>query len=192
MSFQGVAFACLLASTVWTPCRVSASTINGRHLVPVQLSLRAFLTHPMHTLMAAKGGAVRMKSICSIALIVPLKQQRVFCCCKRWLLCFNCLSFTTAGATTAAFYTDSNLSLPLMTADSALPLSPKTAASKCLLWCIGVFLLVPILDLSWCLGSERVVLAYCSPFTIWAFGSISAVGHTCLPDMRASCWTVGA
>jgi len=55
----------------------------GRHLVPVQLSLRAFLTHPMHTLMAAKCGAVRVNAICSIALIVPLKQQRMFCCCKR-------------------------------------------------------------------------------------------------------------
>ncbi len=189
MSFEGVAFACLLASTIWTP---TASTIIGMHLVPVQLSHRAFLTHPMHTLLAAKGGAVRVNAICSIALVVPLQQQRVFCCCKRWLLCFNCLSSTTAGATTAVFCTRSNFSLPLMAADLALPFSPKTAASKCLLWCVGIFLLVPIFELSWCLGSERVVLAYRSPFTIWAFDSSCTFGHSCLPDMRASCWTIGA
>jgi len=192
MSFQGVACACLHASTVWTPCRSSASTLTGRHLVPVQLSLRAFMTHPMHTLMTAKGGAVRMKSICSIALIVPLKQQCVLRCFKSWLLCLDCLSFTTAGATTVVFYTCSNFSLPLMAADLALPFSPKMAASKRLLWCVGVFLLVPIFDLSWCLGSKRVVLAYRSPFTIWAFGSSCAAGNSCLPDMRASCRTIGA
>ncbi len=192
MGFQGVAFANFLACTIWTPCGSIASTTIRTRLVPVQLSLRAFLTHPMHTLLAAKGGAVRVNAIQGIALIVPLKQQCVLRCFKRWLLCLDCLTFTTAGATTVVFYTCSNLGLPLIAADLALPFSPKTAASKRLLWCVGVFFLVPIFDLPWCLGSERVVLAYRSPFTIRAFGSPCAVRNSCLPDMRASCWTIGA
>ncbi len=158
----------------------------------MQSSRRAFLTYPMHTLMAPKGGAVGMNAIPSIALIVPLKQQRMMYCFKCGLLCFDCLSSTTARATTVLFYTCSNLSLPLMAADLTLPFSPKTAASKCLLWCVAVFLLVPISELSWCLGSESVVLAQRSPFTVWAFGSFCTIGHSCLPDMGASCWTIRA
>ena len=146
----------------------------------------------MHTLMAPKGGAVGMNAIPSIAFIVPLKQQRMMYCFQCGLLCVDCVSSTTARATTVLVYTCSNPSLPLMAADPTLPFSPKSAASKCLLWRFDVFGLVPIFHLSWCLGSKRVVLAYCSPFTIWAFTASCAAEHTCLPDMRASCWTVGA
>ncbi len=159
MGFQGVAFADFLASTIWTPCRVITSTIIRTRLVLVQSSRRASLTHPMHRLMAAKGGAVRVHAIHSIALIVPLKQQLMMCCFKCRLLYFDCLGFTTAGATTVPLYTYSDSSLPLMAADWALPFSPKSAASKRLLWCVDVFCLVPIFDLSRCLGSKRVVLA---------------------------------
>ena len=74
--------------------------------------------------MAAKGGAVGVNTIPSIALIVPLKQQRMMCCFKRWLLCSNRESYTSAGANTVFFYTRSNFSLPLMAAGLALTFSP--------------------------------------------------------------------
>ena len=160
------------------------------HLVSMQSSRRAFLTHPMHTLMAPKGGALGMNANPSIAFIVPLKQQRTMYCVQCGLLCVNCS--TTVRATTVLVYTCSNPSLPLMAADPTLPFSPKSAASKCLLWRFDVFGLVPIFHLSWCLGSKRAVLAHRSPVTVWALGSSCTVGHSCLPDMGASCWTIRA
>ena len=114
----------------------------------------------------------------SIAFIVPLKQQRTMYCVQCGLLCVNCVSSTTVRATTVLVYTCSNPSLPLMAADPTLPFSPKSAASKCLLWRFDVFGLVPIFHLSWCLGSKRVVLAHRSPVTVWALGSSCTVGHS--------------
>jgi len=53
----------------------------------VQLSSWTFLAHPMHMLVAAKGGVIGMNTICSIALIVPFKQQLMLRSYKRGLLC---------------------------------------------------------------------------------------------------------
>jgi hypothetical protein len=109
------------------------------------------------------------------------------------LLCGPSKSFATTARTTAVILrTVRNLTLPLMAADRALPVSSETTASKCLIRRLGIFVLIPVSCLSWCLGSESVVLADFSPFTIWAFTASCAVIHTCLPDMRASCWTVVA
>ncbi|KAA6421231.1 MAG: hypothetical protein FRX49_08930 [Trebouxia sp. A1-2] len=41
------------------------------------LSLWALVADPMHQLLAAKGNAMGVDAICSIALIVPFKQQRI-------------------------------------------------------------------------------------------------------------------
>ena len=111
---------------------------------------------------------------------------------KRWLNC-SPSKFTSATRTSAVLlHTFGNMSLPLMTAGGALPLSPEVAASKRLLRCLGILILVPVLHLARCFGSKRAVLTYCCPSTIWASGASCAVTHTCLPDMRASCWTAGA
>ena len=163
------------------------------HLIPVQVCFWTFLAHPMHKLPAAKGGHVGINTICSIALQVPFMQQLMLRCFKRGLLFSPCKSFVPATRTSAVvMHTLPDLSLPLMAADWALPFSPETTAGKHLLWCLGILVLVPILDLSRSLGSKRVVLAHFPPFTVWAFGAYCPAGHSCLPDMRASCWTIGA
>ncbi len=147
----------------------------------------------MHEFVAAKGGVVGMNAICSIVLIVPFTQQLMLCCFKSGLLCFPSKSLIIAKRTSAVvLHTVCNLSLPLVAADWALPLSHEVTPRKHLLRCLGVFSLIPVLELAWSFGSERVVLAYLSAFTKWAFAASCAVIHTCLPDMRASCWTVGA
>ncbi len=64
---------------------MSFSTITRSHLVLVQLSLWALLANPMHKFVAAKSGAAGMNAILEVALIVPLKQQWVLRCFKRWL-----------------------------------------------------------------------------------------------------------
>ncbi len=79
-----------------------------------------------------------------------------------------------------------------MAADRALPLSPAVTASKSLLRCVGVLVMIPIRYLSWCFGSKRAMLTHCSPCTIWAFVASCALEHTGHPEMRAPRWTVGA
>jgi len=106
---------------------------------------------------------------------------------------FRSKSLFNAKRTSAVvLHTVRDLSLSPVAAGWALPLSPEVTARKHLLRCLGVFSLIPVLELAWSFGSERVVLAYLSAFTKWAFAASCAVIHTCLPDMRASCWTVGA
>jgi len=149
---------------------------------------------PVHQLSAAKGGVMGMNAICSIALIVPIKQQGVLHCFKSWLfVCISNTRYSAASRTTMVISrTCGNFSLPLMAADRALPLSPEDTASKRLPRCLGILVLVPELQLAWCLGSKRAVLTHSPPCTIWAGVASGAAGHICLPDMRASCWTVGA
>jgi len=104
------------------------------------------MANPMHQLSAAKGGVVGMNAICGIALIVPFTQQLMLGCFKRWLLCFPSKSFVIATRTSAVIlHTVCNWSLPLMAADRALPLSSEVTASKCLLRCLGIFALIPVL-----------------------------------------------
>ena len=135
---------------------------------------------------------MRMNAICSIALIVPLKQQLMLRCLKRRLLC-SCYKFATATRTSAVFpYTVCNWSLPLMAACWALPLSPEVTARNRLLRCLGVLVMIPVFELTRCLGSKRVVLSHCLSCTIWAFVALCAALHSCLPDMRPSRWTIGA
>ncbi len=194
MRLQRIAIARSCAGTIWAPRTLSVGTVSGRFLVQMQLSLRAVVADPVHQLSAAKGGVMGMNAICSIALMVPMKQQGVLHCFESWLFVFvSDRKYSAASRTTTVIlHTFGNMSLPLMTADGALPLSPEVAASKRLLRCLVILVLVPVLHLARCFGSKRAVLTYCSPSTIWAFGASCAVTHTCLPDMRASCWTVGA
>ena len=160
----------------------------------MQLSLRAVVADPVHQLSAAKGGVMGMNAICRIALIVPFEQQRVLHCFKCWLLVFvsNTRCSAASRTSTVILHTFANYSLPLMAADWTLPLSPEDTASKRLLRCLGVLVMVPELQLARCLGSKRAVLTHSPPCTIWAAVALGAAGHNCLPDMRASCWTVGA
>ncbi len=65
-------------------------------------------------------------------------------------------------------------------------------ASKSLLRCLGIFPLIQVSCLSRCLGGQRAVPTQCFPLTKWAFGASCAVIHSRLPNMRVSCWTVGA
>ncbi len=193
MGFQRVAFAHLMTSTIWAPRSLASNAIRRAHLVLVHLSLWTLLAVPMNKLVAAKSGVVGMNAICSIALIVPFKQQWVLHCFKCWFLCFPSISFVTAQRTTAVIpHTLCNLGLPLVAADWALPLGPEVTARKHLLRCLGVLVMVPVLCLSWCFGSKRAVLTHSVPVTIWAFGASCTATHTCLLDMRAACWTVGA
>ena len=128
---QRVAFAYLMTSAVWTPFRVVASTVISTHLIPVQLSLGTLQTFPMHQLAAAKSGAVGMNAICTIALIVPFTQQLMTCCFKCGLLCFSSRNFVATKRTSAVvLHTVCNLSLPLMAADRALPVSSAITASS--------------------------------------------------------------
>ncbi len=110
MSFQRVAFAHLLASTIWAPRSLVSSANIRMRLVLVQLSLWTLLAVPVHKLVAGKGGVVGMNAICSIALVIPFKEQWVLHCFKCWLLCVpshsfvtttHPLSFCTRGATPA-------------------------------------------------------------------------------------------
>ncbi len=161
-----------MTSAVWTPLKVLAGTITSTHLIQVQLSLGAVEADPMHQFFAAKGGGVGLNAICSIALIVPFTQQLMLCCFKCGVLFFPFKSFVPATRTSAVvMHTLSDLSLPLMAADRALPVSSESTASKCLVRCLGILVLIPVLDLSRCLGSKRVVLADFPPFTIWTFGA---------------------
>jgi len=133
---------------------MSFSTITRSHLVLVQLSLWALLANPMHKFVAAKSGAAGMNAILEVALIVPLKQQWVLRCFKRWLF----VSANALRATTIILHTLCNLALPLVVACWALSLGPEVTASKRLLRCLGILVMVPVSCLSWCLGSKRVVL----------------------------------
>ncbi len=63
---------------------------------------------------------------------------------------------------------------------------------QCLIRRLGILVLIPVSCLSRCLDSKRLVLADFPPFTIGAFAASCAAGHLALPDMWASCWTVGA
>ncbi len=194
MSCQRVAFAHLLASTVWTACTSFACTTFRHHLVQVQLSLGAIAADPMHQLFAAKSSSLGINAAFRVALSVPLQQQWVLRCLKCWL-CKPISSRVTSTAlrTTGIIqHTRCNLSLPLMAACGALPLSPVITASKRLLRCLGILVTIPVLCLPRCLSSKRVVLTHCFPLTIWAFGASCAATDSCLPDMRASCWTVRA
>ena len=163
-------------------------------MIPVQLSLGALGADPMHQLSAAKGGVLGMNAVLGVALIVPFQQQWVLCCFKRRLFVTvsNRINFTASRTTTVIAHALRNLTLPLVAAYWTLPLSPEVTASKRLLRCFGVLVLIPVIDLSQCLSSQRAVLAYLSAFTIWAFGASCAAMHKSFPDMRASCWTVGA
>ncbi len=161
-----------MTSTVWTPCGALASTIESIHLIPVQLSLGAVMAHPMHQLFATKSGGAGMNAISSIVLIVPFMQQLMLCCFKCGMLFFPSRSFVATKRTSAVFSrTLCNLTLPLMTAVRALPVSSEATASNRLLRCLGVLVLTPVPQLAWCFGSERVVLAYRSAFTVWAVGA---------------------
>ncbi len=194
MSFQRVAFAHSLASTVWTACTSFAGTSLRHHLVQVHLSLGALVADPVHQLLAAKSGVLWMDAVLEVALSVPFKQQWVLRCFKRWLFVHvsNRSSLFASRATTVISHTLRNLTLPLVAACWALPLCPEATTSKHLLWCLGILVMIPISCLSRCLSSERAVLAHLSAFTIWAFGASCAFMHRRFPDVRASCWTVGA
>jgi len=126
----------------------------------VQLSLWALLANPMHKFVAAKSGAAGMNAILEVALIVPLKQQWVLRCFKRWLFvsASNITISNALRATTIILHTLCNLALPLVVACWALSLGPEVTASKRLLRCLGILVMVPVSCLSWCLGSKRVVL----------------------------------
>ena len=184
-----------MTSTIWTPLKSCASTITSTHLIPVQLSLRTLLAIPMHEFVAAKGVVVGMNAICSTALIVPLTQQvtdRQLRCFKRGLLCFLSKSLLNAKRTSAVvLHTVRDLSLSPVAAGWALPLSPEVTASKHLLRCLGVFFLIPVLELAWSFGSERVVLAYLSAFTKWAFGALCAIVRELCLRAAAKFWTAG-
>jgi len=153
-----------------------------------------YTADPVHKLFAAKGGGLWMNAFLDVALSVPVKQQRVLRCFKGWL-CVTISNRTNSVASRTAIvmsHTLRNISLPLKAACGALPLSPEVTASKRLLRYFGILVLIPILELARRLSSKRVVLAHLSAFTIWAFGALCAVMHSGFPDMRASCWTVGA
>ena len=160
MSLQRIAFAHLLASTIRATCSLPIGTIIGGHLVKMQLSRRAPVADPMHQLSAAKSGVLWVNAICSIALIVPFKQQLMLRCFKCWLL-GSPSNFATATRTSAVFlHTLCNLSLPLVVACWAFPRSAEVSASKRLLRCLGILVMVPISGLPWCLGSKRIVLTH--------------------------------
>ncbi len=146
----------------------------------------------MHQLLAGKGGVVRVDAILEVALKVPFKQQLMSCCFESWMPCQDLTALTAPRTTAVLPCTQCNLSLPLMATDWALPFSPEVAPRKHLLRRLRILVLIPVLDLSRCFGSKRIVLADFSPFTIWAFTACSAAEHTCPPDVRASYWTVGA
>jgi len=120
----------------------------------VHLSLGALVADPVHQLLAAKSGVLWMDAVLEVALSVPFKQQWVLRCFKRWLF----VSANALRATTIILHTLCNLALPLVVACWALSLGPEVTASKRLLRCLGILVMVPVSCLSWCLGSKRVVL----------------------------------
>ncbi len=158
MSLQRIALAHLLASTIWATCSLPIGAMIGRHLVQVQLSLRTLVADPMHPLLAAKGGIMRVDAILRVLLIVPLMQQWMLHCCKCWPRCTPSLSFATTGTAAVIFCSILHWSLPFKAACWALPLSLKFTAHQRLLRCLGILVMVPILCLSWCFGCQRVVL----------------------------------
>ena len=79
---------------------MSSGTIARHHSIPVHLSFGAPDADPMHLLFAAKGGVLRMYVVVDVALIVPFKQQWVFCRFKCWLC-----KLVTTGLNFAAFRT---------------------------------------------------------------------------------------
>ena len=194
MSFQRVAFAHTPTSTVWTACTSFAGTSLRHHLVQMHLSLGALVADPMHQLLAAKSGVLWMNAVLEVALSVPFKQQWVLRCFQRWLCvrASNRTSPSTSRAITVISHTLRNLTLPVVAACWALPLSPETTTSKDLFWCLGILVMIPVLCLSWCLSSKRAVLAHPSAFAIWAVGASCAFTQRHFPNMRISCWTLGA
>ena len=165
-------------------------TITSTHLVSVLLPLWTLLAYPMYKLVAFQCSGVRVYAIFSIALMIPLLQQGVFHCLKRWLL--RVLPATAVWASTINLV---NLfayrSLPLMFAVWTLPVSPGAAAGKCLLRCAGILVVVPISCYCGCFGGKRVVLAQLPALTIWAVSAACPVVNRTRPDMRAACWAVG-
>jgi len=128
------------------------------HLVLVELSLWALSANPMHQLAAAKGGLVEINAICSIAQVVPFRQQMLLRCFKCWLTCSRspCLSFTILGKTTVTRGTLRNLTSPLVAACWPLPLSPNQPPSGCLRMFAG-FLAVTICYSAFCIHAEPCI-----------------------------------
>lgn len=189
---QRVALAHLHAYTTWATCSLPIGTIIGRHLVKVQLSLRALVANPMHHLLTAKGDVAWIHAILGVALKVPPQATKGVALHKRWLCVVVPPIFIASRTTRVMYDTLYNRSLPLVTACWALPLGSITTASKHLLGFPGILVMVPVLQLSWCFGRERVVLAYFSSSTTRAVTASRTVTYAYLPNMRASCWTVGA
>jgi len=160
----------------------------------VQLSLGALVADPMHQLSAAKGDVLGMNVVLGVALIVPFHQRWELHCFKRRVCTHVSTGINSAAlrTTTIVPHTLCNLALPLMAANWTLPLSAETTASKSLLRCLGIFPLIQVSCLSRCLGGQRAVPTQYFPLTKWAFGASCAVIHSRLPNMRVSCWTVGA
>lgn len=128
------------------------------HLVLVELSIWALSANPMHQLAAAKGGLVEINAICSIAQVVPFRQQMLLRCFKCWLTCSRspCLSFTILGKTTVTRGTLRNLTSPLVAACWPLPLSPNQPPSGCLRMFAG-FLAVTICYSAFCIHAEPCI-----------------------------------
>ena len=120
------------------------------------------MADPMHQLLAAKGGVMGMDAVLSVVLVIPFKQQRVLRCCKRWLFVpvSNRTDSVATRTSTVVTHAGCDLSLPLVAAGRAFPLSPQVSASKRLLRCLGVFVMIPVSCLSRCLGSKRAVLTH--------------------------------
>ena len=158
MCLQRIALTHSVASTIWASAANALSTISNTHLIPVQSSLWAFLAHPMHQLAAAKRGVMRMDPIRWVALKVPFKQQWVLRCLKHWLPWVLSTSFAAKRTAAVFLHTLCNLTLPLVAAGWALPLSPDVTARKHLLRCLGVLVMVRIFCLPRCFSSKRVML----------------------------------
>ncbi len=58
-----------------------------------------------------------------------------------------------------------------------------------LLRCPGIVVMIPV---SQRFGRTRAVLAYLLPCTVWAVSACCTLTYFCLPNVNASCWTVGA
>ena len=149
------------------------------------------MAYPMYKLVALKRCVVRMYAILSIALMVPLTQQSVFRHLKCGMVGVLLIAAAAPWASTVKHDPVSYLSLPFKPAVWTLPVNPQFAASKSLLRCACVLIVIPISCLLGCFGGKRVVLAHLSALTIWTLCTICTFGHRCHPDMRAACWTVG-
>ena len=135
---QRVALAHLHAYTTWATCSLPIGTIIGRHLVQVQLSLRALVANPMHHLLTAKGDVAWIHAILGVALKVPPQATEGVALHKHWL---------------------------------CVVVPPIFIASR---------------------TTRVVVLAYFSSLTTRAVTASRTVTYAYLPNMRASCWPVGA